>query len=202
MSWRVEKLQTRLTVLYATMFGLVLLGVCSLTWAAVSAQSRRSVEASLTVAGRVYEASLHEQAERVRNAADVLAKDYGFRAALASHDAPTIGSAVENLRARLHQSVAFSVSSDGSLVDAAHAPPLALRVASLLATDGDVQGVVSPADGAYEVVSTPIYAPQLQGWLVFGSRLDARARRTASLAVASPFDCRGRSWRRRAVELG
>lgn len=172
---RLLKLQTRLTVLYATMFGVVLLAVCSLTWAAVSAQSRRSVEASLATAGRVYEASWRDQAARVRSAADVLAKDYGFRAALASGDAPTITSAVENLRARLHQSLAFSVTADGALVDAAHAPALARRVAALLTGFGDAQGVVSSHDGAYEVVSSPIYAPQLQGWLVFGSRLDAAA---------------------------
>ena len=185
---RRRRLQTRLTILYASMFGLVLLGVCSLTWGAVSAQSRRSVEASLSAAGGAYEASWREQAARVRSAADILAKDYGFRAALASRDAPTITSAVENLRARLHQDLAVSVSADGALIDPSRASKVARRIAALLSSSGDAQGVISTPEGAFEIVSSPVYAPQLQGWLVFGTRLDAAALARSGALSPLPLD--------------
>lgn len=169
-----QRLQTRLTVLYAAMFGLVLVGVCGLTWAAVSAQARRTVERDLTVTGVVYDRVWRERDERVRTGAEVLARDFGFRAALASHDRPTIASAVENLRERLQLDTAFAVDADGAPVAAVNTPPVAAEVAASLARTGEADGVVTSGDAPLEIVTAPIYAPELQGWIVFGTRLDAR----------------------------
>ena len=180
-----RRLQTRLTVLYAAMFGLVLVGVCGLTWAAVSAQARRTVESELAVTGGVYDRLWREHDDRVRTGAEVLARDFGFRAALASHDAPTIASAVENLRGRLRLDAAFAVDATGALIDPSAAPGVAAPVADALARTGEAEGVVVAGGAPHEIVTAPIYAPQLQGWLVFGTRLDAA--QLAQLAALSPL---------------
>ena len=167
-----DRLQTRLTVLYATLFGVVLVAVCGLLWFGQLNQSRRTVEANLQSTGGVFDRLWQERSDRARNAADVLSKDFGFRAALASRDEPTIGSAVENLRDRLHMDVAFAADADGRPLSGAGSP-FVHTVGRVLARSGDAQGVVFAGRQAYEVVTSPIYAPQLQGFVVFASRLDA-----------------------------
>ena len=204
---RFQRLQTRLTVLYAALFGLVLIGVCGLTWAGVSAQARSTVQGDLAVAGGVYDRFWRERADRAHGGAEVLAKDYGFRAALASHDAPTIASAVENLRTRLHLDVAFALDASGALIDDRGAPSIARAAAEVLARTGDAQGVLTADGQPYDIVSAPIYAPQLQGWVVFGTRLDAA--NLASLGVLSAIPLKAEvvhgapgRWRTRDGGLG
>ena len=165
-----QRLQTRLTLLYATLFGAAMVIVCSLTWMGVGAQAQRAVETSLQASGGVFDRLWAERAERVRSAAQMLSRDYGFRSALASQDRPTLASAVDNLRGRLRQDVAFVVNADGTpLTDGG---PLARRLAPVLGRDGDAAGVVEAGGQTYEVTSSPVYAPELVGWLVFASRLD------------------------------
>ena len=166
-----QRLQTRLTILYATLFGAVLVTVCALLWVGQLTQSKQTVETNLQAAGGVFDRLWQDRADRVRGGAEVLARDFGFRSALASRDAPTIQSAVENLRARLHLDVAFAMDAEGRPISAA-ASPVAAPVGAALARSGDAQGVVFAGGQPYEIVSAPIYAPQLQGWIVFGSRLD------------------------------
>ena len=180
---RFQRLQTRLTVLYAALFGLVLVGVCGLTWAGVSAQARSTVQTNLAVAGGNYDQLWRERADRARSGAELLAKDYGFRAALASHDAPTIASAVENLKARLHLDLAFAVDAGGGLIGSNGAPAIARAAAQELARTSDAQGVLMADSQPYDVVAAPIFAPELQGWVVFATRLDAA--NLASLGVLS-----------------
>ena len=165
-----QRLQTRLTILYATLFGAVLITVCGLLWIGQLTQSRLTVETNLQAAGGVFDRIWQERADRVRGGAEVLARDFGFRSALASRDAPTIQSAVDNLRARLRLDVAFAVDPNGQPLTGAGSA-LTGSVGAALARSGDAQGVVFAGSQPYEIVSAPIYAPQLQGWIVFGSRL-------------------------------
>ncbi len=181
-----DRLQIRLTVLYAALFGAVMVASCALTWASVTAQARRTVETNLVASGGVFDRLWQDRADRIRSGAEVLAKDFGFRAALASRDGPTIASAVDNLRARLHLDVAFALDADGRPLSAG-APPIARTLGATLVRTGEAQGVVSTQRGPVEVVSAPVYAPQLQGWLVFGVRLDAAQMRSLTKLSAIPL---------------
>jgi hypothetical protein len=54
--------------------------------------------------------------QRLRDGADLLSRDFGFRAAVATRDAPTVESAVTNLRQRMGLDLAFMVGVDGDVV--------------------------------------------------------------------------------------
>lgn len=74
---------------------------------------------------------------------------------------------------RLHLDLAFAVDADGAPIGSSGAPAVARAASETLARTGDAQGVLTAGGAPYDLVSAPIYAPQLQGWVVFATRLDA-----------------------------
>ena len=182
---RLQRLQTRLTVLYAALFGAVMLASCALTWISVASQAQRAVETQLAASGGVFDSLWRDRVERVRGSAEVLAKDFGFRSALASHDAPTLSSALENLRNRLKLDEAAAFDVGGAPLTAGGA--LSAKVGAALAATGEASGVAITGNTPWEVVSTPIYAPELQGWLSFATKLDDAQMRALSRLSAIPL---------------
>src|SRR6202008_1430937 len=75
--------------------------------------AREAVRAELATSGAVYDRIWALRAKSLAGSADVLARDFGFRAAVASGDRPTIESAVNNLRARADVPNAFVVDMAG-----------------------------------------------------------------------------------------
>ena len=97
MSSLFTRLQTRLTVLYAALFGVVLLALSGAVYLAATQQAKVIASQALSSSGEVFDRVWALRAERLQSGAAVLARDFGFREALASRDAPTIESAVDNL---------------------------------------------------------------------------------------------------------
>ncbi len=202
-----RRFQTRLTVLYAALFGVVLIALWVAVRLAVDDQAGRVGERGLAAAGEVFERLWEVRAQRLQGGATLLARDYGFRAALATHDAPTADSAVDNLRGRLGLDLAFVVGPDGALVAASdrQGPEAARAAYPALADGGEARGVMVVDGAAYEAVSAPIMAPDLKGWIVFAVRLDARQMdaltRLSSIPLRAQVVRRGaRGWT--AVEAG
>jgi hypothetical protein len=110
--------------------------------------------------------------QRLQDGADLLSRDFGFRAAVATHDVPTVESAITNLRQRMGLDLAFIVNVDGDVVgvDPSHLDVEKLWSA-LDAQDG-AQGVFVVNGNPYQVISAPIMAPTLTGWIVFAAKLD------------------------------
>ena len=182
-----RRLQTRLTVLYAALFGAVLAAVAVAVLWGVTDQAQRQGRAGLSAAGDVFDRLWDLRAERLQVGAGLLSRDYGFRQALATRDAATVDSAVANLRLRLGLDLAFVVDAQGVPL----APPADADVAAAvralgpaLADGGEVRGVAVIRAQAYEVVSAPILAPEPQGWVVFAMRLNAS--QMQSLSRLSP----------------
>lgn len=171
------RLQTRLTVLYAGLFAAALLVVSLAVFGAVSSSASRAVRAELAAGSTVYDRLWALRSQQLMDGAALLARDFGFRAAFATGDAGTIGSALINLKNRLGVDLAYVVDTDGEIVAVGGAAgkdhaAAGRRIAEAL-TDGERRGGIITIDGApYQTVSTPILSPALVGWVVFGVRLD------------------------------
>lgn len=167
-------LRGRLTVLYAGLFGVALLLTAVAVTFSVGDNARRQVESELTAGGAVFDRIWALKARQLADGARVLSRDFGFRAALASGDAPTVGSALTNLRNRLSLDRAFIIGVDGTVTGAADIDETAATSLWYALDAGQHGGVLQLNNTAYQAVAEPIMAPQLIGWVVFAERLDRR----------------------------
>lgn len=170
-------LRTKLTVLYAGLFGFVLLLISFAVYSAVSDAATRQTRREMVASGTVFDRVWQLRSEQMRQGAALLARDFGFREAIATADKATIASAADNLRGRLGADLAFIVLVDGSTISS---KPLSLEghTSSLLATLNASErpsGVYVLGAIPYQVVAMPIMSPDLVGWIVFAVRLDAAA---------------------------
>ena len=171
-----RRLQTKLTVLYAGLFGATLLLISVAVYLAISTAAQRQVRAELTASATVFDRVWSLRSEQLRQSASLLSRDFGFRAAVATGDRATTLSALENLRARVGIDLAFVVGVDGRLTasDAQILAPLAGQLLQTLNDREDASGVLILNGIPYQVISAPMLSPALAGWVVFAKRLDAR----------------------------
>ena len=78
-----RKLSTRLTVLYAALFGAVLLTVSLAVYLAISGAAERQVRSELAATGTVFDRVWSLRSERLQEGASLLSRDFGFREAAA-----------------------------------------------------------------------------------------------------------------------
>jgi EAL domain-containing protein (putative c-di-GMP-specific phosphodiesterase class I)/GGDEF domain-containing protein len=167
-----RRLSSKLTVLYAALFGAVLLAMSLAVFTAISKTAQQQVRSELTATGTVFDQVWSLRSERLREGAVLLSRDFGFREAVATRDEATIISAMENLRGRMGIDRAFIVGVDGQVVGARIPPREARQLEVAFGTAEDPAGVIMLDDQPYQVVSAPVLSPDLIGWVVFGVKLD------------------------------
>jgi predicted signal transduction protein with EAL and GGDEF domain len=188
-----DRLQTRLTVLYAGLFAAALLVVALAVSGAVSSSAGRAVRAELTAGGTVFDRLWAVRSQQLMDGAGLLARDFGFRAAFATGDANTISSALVNLKNRLGVDLAYVVDIDGGVVAVGGEPgkdqaAAGRRIAEALISGERAGGIITIDGAPYQAVSTPILSPALVGWVVFGVRLDQREMNALQSLSAIPLD--------------
>jgi diguanylate cyclase (GGDEF)-like protein len=186
--FRFQHLRTRLAVLYAALFAVALLVVAVAAQVMIERHARESVRAELTASGSVYDRIWALKARSLSDSAGVLARDYGFRMAVASGDMPTIASAVANLRQRVGVPNAFVVDENGEVIGYG-AADLRKLVAGLPydLAPGRRTAVMAAKGGTYRLVVSPILAPTEIGWVVFAVPLDAAEMRALEKLSAIAF---------------
>ena len=194
-----RRLQTKLTVLYAGLFALALSLVAVSVYLTIANNAQQQVRRELTATGTVFDSVWALHTQRLRDGADLLARDFGFRAAVATRDAPTVESAVTNLRQRMGLDLAFLVGVDGDVVGVDPAKVDIDKLWSALDHEERAQGVFIVDGAPYQLISAPVMSPNLTGWIVFGARLDDREmtaleRLSAIRLDAQVFDRRGETW--------
>jgi diguanylate cyclase (GGDEF)-like protein len=170
-----RSLSTRLTVQFALLFAAAMLGVSAALSTFISGAASREVEGQLQSSGAVYDRLWQQRARELQNAAQLLARDFGFRAAVATGDRATMESALGNAAARLKVRSAFIVTADGQVT--ATDPSIGKEERDRLwgpLDDGRFIGVSVLAGRPRQLVAAPIMAPTLIGWVVFAADLDAR----------------------------
>ncbi len=170
-----SSLRSKLALLYATLFGAVLSVLMVAAYVAIEANAIREVRSEMRTSAAVFERLWQAREAEIANAADVLSRDFGFRAAVATQDAPTIDSALANIRDRFQFDTAFVIDLDGRITGLAETdlPLPAEGMIDLLYDIGRDGGVIDIAGGPVHAVATPIEAPTLVGWVVFGEAVTA-----------------------------
>lgn len=185
-----RQLRIKLTVLYAALFGVALLVVSIVVYSAISSNAQSQVRSELTASGTVFDRIWSLRSDQLHEGAALLSRDFGFREAVASGDAATIISAMENLRARFDIDLAFIVNVDGR-VFAKDAGPLQPEADALITAFYDLEdpsGVAVIGGQPYQMIAAPILSPDLTGWVVFAARLDRREMRALEQLSAIPLD--------------
>ncbi|SAK78352.1 response regulator receiver modulated diguanylate cyclase/phosphodiesterase [Caballeronia fortuita] len=148
--------------------------------------AHRSAEDQLSVAERVFAQILHGNSEQLTQAASVVALDFGFREAVATHDSKTVASALQNHGDRVHADVVMLVDLDGKLIADSSGvghegmafpfPKLIREVAK----NGDASSFGMIGARAYQLVAVPVKTPVTIAWVVMGFAIDDSLARTMS----------------------
>src|SRR5947209_1646453 len=183
-----RSLSARLTVQFALLFAAAMLAVSAALSSFIAGAASHQVEGQLQSRGAVYDRLWEQRAHELQNAAQLLAHDFGFRAAVASGDQATMQSALGNVAARLSVRSAFIVTADG------HVSSIGRSVSSREAAalwepldDGKLTGVSVLAGRPRQLVAAPIMAPTLIGWVMFAADLDPREMRGLEHLSAIPL---------------
>ncbi len=192
------RIRTRLTVLYAGLFALALSLVAGTLYAVIAATAERQVRGELVASSTVFDRLWEMRSRELRNAAALLSRDFGFRAAVATGDPGTAMSALDNLKARLGLRIAFIVNMDGSVAGLADPRLDADARALWTALDSGQTGGVTRLSGIpHHVVAAPIMAPSLVGWVVFATELGppqmARLEQLSAIPISARVLTRERS---------
>ena len=110
-----RSLSARLTFQFALLFAGAMLVVSAALSTFIAGAASREVESQLQSSGAVYDRLWQQRAHELQNAAQLLARDFGFRAAVATGDEATMQSALGNAAARLKVRTAFIVTADGKV---------------------------------------------------------------------------------------
>jgi diguanylate cyclase (GGDEF)-like protein len=167
----------------ALVLGLVTL-VLTAAICAIAVQARAEVERQVGIqlhtAADTAREVLRFRGTRLAIAVEVLTADFGFKEAVASADAPTLLSAVENQRARINADLVIVLNPDGYPVSSTLGTLSAKTqndLQHLIAndTDGEILQLYRLIDGRpYQLVLAPVRAPVPIGWAAMGFALDDR----------------------------
>ena len=189
---RFRRLQTRLAVLYAALFGVVLLGISTAAGLVFVEDAHRAVTADLQAGGAVFGRLWAVRGQRLEEGGELLAHDFGFLQAVATGDGATVGSALDSLRGRLHVERALVLGPDGRTVGAPGAGTGIdlTRLATSLDPETPTSGVLMIAGRPFQATAAPILAPDPKGWLIFASALDRASLAEFERLSAIPLDAR------------
>lgn len=185
---RIARLQTRIIVFFVALIALVQLASFWFVNAANSSNARAKIEEELNVGQRVFARLLEQNAEKLGQSARVLAADFAFREAIATHDNGTIASALTNHGARIGADVMVFVDLQGTVLSDTLRPDGAARAfeyPELLHSgrSGANASMKVLDDRAFQLVAVPVLAPLPIGWVVLGFAVDdALARDLRQLA--------------------
>jgi signal transduction histidine kinase/ActR/RegA family two-component response regulator len=168
-------LRTKLTLLYVALFVAALCLIGASVYAATRQNVERNVREQLRESGAVFVNLSETRNRRLQDEAEVLARDFGFRAAFATGDHPTVLSALDNLSGRLQDGVAFAVGLDGQVLASDAKVAAAVPPGLIQAVQGDqpVSGLTVMGGGVVEIVAAPILTPAPAGWVVFAKPMGA-----------------------------
>jgi diguanylate cyclase (GGDEF)-like protein len=183
-----RSLSARLTVQFALLFAGAMLAVSAALSTFIAGSASTQVADQLQSSGAVYDRLWQQRAHELQNAAQLLARDFGFRAAVATGDQPTMQSALRNAATRLSVRTAFIVSADGKVAGIDQSIPTA-ETGRLWAAldDGHLTGVAVLGGHPRQLVAAPIMAPTLIGWVVFAADLNSHEMRSLEQLSAIPL---------------
>ncbi|MFT3929346.1 MAG: EAL domain-containing protein [Spongiibacteraceae bacterium] len=170
-----------LTKLLAMFIGIVVLLQAVTYFAARAALLESTVNAArntLKIGVDVFANSMQAHTDQLKNSVGVLVNDFGFREAVATRDAATIESALQNQASRIQADRAMVIDAGGQwLADTGTGAVSADTFTELMAA-ADRSGIAAAnlvVDGVpYIYVVSTVRAPVRIGWVAMGFKLDNR----------------------------
>lgn len=168
---RFHSLESRIVTLFLVLLLAVQIAGFFTIRTAIDENARAAVRDSLVVGERIFTRLLDQNAQKLTQGAVLLAKDYGFREAIASNDRETIASALVNHGARIGASVTLFVGQDGVSRAASLAviPPgmeaSVQRLVDKAEEKGSASANVMTGRLPSQLVVVPVKAPITVGWV-------------------------------------
>ena len=169
---RFGSLKVRIAVLYAGLFAAVLAAMVVVVGNSIARFAEDSATRELQANARVFDELLEMRARQLQQSTEVLARDFGFREAVATGDTPTIQSALVSLKARSKSDAAFVLSLDASVVSGGVNRIRDPEGLWYPLDEGRERGIIKLGDRLALAAASPIEAPDLTGWLVIAQPLD------------------------------
>ena len=166
-------------VAWFTLLLLVVQGVGFATInAAIADNARSTVREELAVGERIFRRVLDQNGKQLKQAAQVLSADFGFREAIAINERETIVSALANHAGRIGASAMMLIALDGTVLSDTHDPdgaqrPFEFPELMAAAHSGNAAAAIVPIGGRpHQLVVVPVLAPVPIAWVAIGFVMD------------------------------
>ena len=165
------RLQDRIVVFFVALLMAVQLVSYVLIRYAIDQTAQNTLREELRVASRTFQRLLQQKSQSLVEATVVLTADFGFRAAVASRDRPTILSALGNHSARINATAVALLDLDGTvLADTLNAanegrPFPEPRLVAVAASVGRASGMRIVGGRPFQSVIVPVLAPEPLAWV-------------------------------------
>lgn len=168
---RALSLRARIVLCFVSLLAVVQVATLVYINSANYDAARTRIGDELDIGERVFARLLSQDADRLSQAARTLAADFAFREAVATGDAPTLESALENLGERVHASGTLFVDRQGavraSTLPGAEAGFDGLQpLVAEARRAGEAHRIITIGGHVYQVVAVPVRAPVTVGWVV------------------------------------
>ncbi len=133
---------------------------------------------SLDIGSRVLTRMFDDRSLRLRSGVEILAADYGFKAAIATADTATLASVLANHGERIAADLVMLANTDGQLVASSHHnvsthPGFPFPgVWEKAQAQSGTSAIVMLQGAPYQFVLVPVYAPNIIAWVGMGFLLD------------------------------
>ncbi len=178
-----QSLRAQIIIFFGVLFIAVQGVALLLVDAANTRNARDQSKQELAVGERVFRDLLNRNNAELTQAAELLARDFAFREAVATHDLPTLASVLANHGSRIHADLAQLVSPEGQFIADSmrvHGTDAQFPFSWLMQEAeerGNATGLVILEGRAYQLVLVPVLAPTPIAWAVFGVSIDDRTAR-------------------------
>lgn len=188
----------RIVALSLALFLLVQAAVFGIVRATIERTARQQIAAELQVDERVWRRLLDQNAQKLAQAARLLAGDFGFRTAVSSGDLQTIRSVLDNHGARIGATVTALIDSQlalqaaGEGQDSQALAALVGQIAVPMSRQSAGSQIALLNQVPYQFVQVPVRAPVLIGWVLMGFPIgqalldDMRALSGVHVAIYNP----------------
>ena len=184
---RSRTLGGRIALLFIALLALVMTTITVVAGSGIGLFAHQTATRDLASNARVFERILANRETQMAEAAGVVARDFGFREALATGDRATVASALVSLRERTGAGEVAVIGLDGSVIPSAEGRQMDGPAILASLESGRDKGVVRLDGGMAMSAAVPVELPDLVGWLIvmkpLGPQDIAELARLSAIAV-------------------
>lgn len=185
---RVRSLGSRIALLYVVLLTVTVAATLLAAGSGINTFAYETAERELAANSRVFDQIIASRQREMADAGEVVARDFGFREALATGDAPTLVSALQSLRDRAKVSEVAIIQLDGSVISSSTATTIRGTAMLSRLENGADHGVIRLGQAQALGAAVPIEMPDLAGWLVLLNTLGPADMTQLSSLSAAPVE--------------